>query len=121
MSGTPVKEQRRQLEQAVKHLVDAEVAYSWKGSQTEAEDIEAIEHDLAHAKARYATLLDRLFPQTERKKTTGRFATREELVATVWREWRKTPRNQTQIARFCRVSATTVNSILKGPAPEEES
>lgn len=47
-----------------------------------------------------------------RKPITGRFETREELCDTVWREWLFSPRNQTEIARFCKVSTATVGKIL---------
>lgn len=54
--------------------------------------------------------------------TTGRFATREELVAWVWCVWSATPANQTDIARQCRVSPTTVANILKkGPPCKKNS
>lgn len=49
--------------------------------------------------------------------TTGRFATRAELVAWIWHAWQHTPACQADIARQCRVSATTVANILKRGAP----
>ena len=45
--------------------------------------------------------------------TTGRFETRAELEAWVWHLYQNTPANQTDIARQCRVSQTTVSNILK--------
>ena len=47
-----------------------------------------------------------------RKKTTGRFDSREELVKEVWIRYHTTPQNVAQIARFCRVSDSTVHNIL---------
>lgn len=47
-----------------------------------------------------------------RKPTSGRFDTRAELCEAIWSEWFHSPRNMTDIARFCRVSATTVANIM---------
>ena len=47
-----------------------------------------------------------------RKPATGRFQTREELVAEVWQRYLNTPSNVAQIARFARVSETTIHNIL---------
>ncbi len=52
-----------------------------------------------------------------RKPATGRFQTREELVAEVWQRYRHTPCNVAQIARFARVSETTVHNIIKKGNP----
>ena len=52
-----------------------------------------------------------------RKPATGRFQTREELVAEVWQRYLNTPSNVAQIARFARVSTTTVANILKKTKP----
>lgn len=52
------------------------------------------------------------------KLTTGRFETREELVEAVWRDYLKTQRNQSQIARAYRVSQGVVGSILSAPCPD---
>lgn len=50
---------------------------------------------------------------TRSRPTTGRYETREELVAQVW-AWYGTPgTTQAQIARICQVSAGTVANILK--------
>lgn len=47
-----------------------------------------------------------------RKLTTGRHATREELVRAVWQWWRQPNVKQSHIARIERVSASTVAKIL---------
>lgn len=47
-----------------------------------------------------------------RKPTTGRFETRTELESEVLDRYRNTNQNIAQIARFARVSATTVSKIL---------
>lgn len=47
-----------------------------------------------------------------RKKTTGRYATRDELCREVWRRWLHSGANQSDIARACGVSAATVGNIL---------
>lgn len=52
-----------------------------------------------------------------RTGTTGRFKTREELEAWVWHNWTNTTANQSDIARQCRVSPTTVANILKKGKP----
>jgi DNA transposition AAA+ family ATPase len=49
-----------------------------------------------------------------RKKTTGRYGTREELCSEVWRRYRNTPSSMADIARACRVSEGTVAKILNG-------
>lgn len=48
-----------------------------------------------------------------RKPVTGRFETREELEREVRDRYRNTPQNIAQIARFARVSETTIHNILK--------
>lgn len=48
-----------------------------------------------------------------RKPATGRFQTRAELLAEVWGRYLNTPANVAQIARFARVSETTIHNILK--------
>lgn len=53
-----------------------------------------------------------------RKKTKGKFDSREELVDFVWSEWRNTDRNQAQIAKAAGVSTGTVSLILDMPPPE---
>lgn len=54
-----------------------------------------------------------------RKLTTGRFETREELESEVWDRYHNTAQNMAQIARFARVSETTIRNILdkKGKEP----
>lgn len=47
-----------------------------------------------------------------RKPTTGRFETREELVAEVWNRYLNTEQSTPQIARFARISNGTVRTIL---------
>ncbi len=47
-----------------------------------------------------------------RCKTTGRFATREELTREVWWRWSETGAGQSDIARACRVSTSVVGNIL---------
>jgi len=47
-----------------------------------------------------------------RKKTTGRYNTRDELVSEVWRMWKETPLNMTEVSKQARVSLGTVSSIL---------
>lgn len=47
-----------------------------------------------------------------RKKTTGRYETREELCREVWRMYLDTPRNISQVALVCRVSETIVRIIM---------
>lgn len=54
-----------------------------------------------------------------RPKTTGRFGSREELEAAVWREYLHTPRTQADIARAFQVSASTVQKILSQPQPAD--
>lgn len=49
----------------------------------------------------------------KRRKTTGRFDTREELEQWVRHLYYDTSAKQAQIARACRVSETTVANILK--------
>jgi DNA-binding transcriptional regulator LsrR (DeoR family) len=52
-----------------------------------------------------------------RKLTTGRFETRAELESEVWDRYLNTPSTQSDIARFARVSTTTVANILKRTKP----
>jgi DNA-binding transcriptional regulator LsrR (DeoR family) len=52
------------------------------------------------------------------KLATGRYATRGELVASVW-SWYDLGHRQAQIARICRVSETTVANILKAGRPQQ--
>ena len=52
------------------------------------------------------------------RKTTGRYATREELVWAVWDFWLNGPHKQSDIARIVRVSEGTVGKILDEPKPE---
>lgn len=47
-----------------------------------------------------------------RKKTTGRYATREELVENIFLLYYGTDANITDVARICRVSGPTVSKIL---------
>lgn len=47
-----------------------------------------------------------------RAKSTGRFSSREELCDAVWRNYLGTKANISDVARACRVSATTVSNIL---------
>lgn len=54
-----------------------------------------------------------------RKQTTGRYATRDELVREVWHWWSQPGTTQTQVARICRVSLGTVSKILSAPRPIE--
>lgn len=54
----------------------------------------------------------KLFKRGGRPPTTGRYATREELVAHV-KMWDRTM-TVAQIARVCRVSTSVVVNILKG-------
>lgn len=49
-----------------------------------------------------------------RKPATGRFESRAELCAWVWRQHLRTPANISDIARQCRVSAGVVSKILDG-------
>lgn len=46
------------------------------------------------------------------RKTTGRYETREELERVIFYWWLNTPANQTEIAKVCRVSQSTVSNIL---------
>lgn len=48
-----------------------------------------------------------------RRKTTGRFDTREALCAAIWSTYLHTPAKRSDIARSCRVSAATVKNILE--------
>ena len=52
-----------------------------------------------------------------RKKTTGRFETRAELESEVWDRYLNTPSTAADIARFVRVSETTVHNILHRTKP----
>lgn len=47
-----------------------------------------------------------------RAKTTGRFESREELEETIIERWLHTKCKMSDIARFCRVSATTVSKVI---------
>lgn len=47
-----------------------------------------------------------------RRLTTGRFASRQELTAWIWREWLCGPSCISDIARQCRVSPATVSKVL---------
>jgi hypothetical protein len=47
-----------------------------------------------------------------RAKSTGRFTSREELCDAVWRNYLGTKANIADVARACRVSASTVSNIL---------
>lgn len=47
-----------------------------------------------------------------RRKTTGRFQTREELCEWVWNTYWHTKASAADIAKQCRVSEGTVNNIL---------
>lgn len=53
--------------------------------------------------------------------TTGRYDTREELVAAIWRLWDQPHYRQSHIARITKVSEGTVARILNQPRPPEES
>ena len=44
---------------------------------------------------------------------TGRFDTRAELEAHVWRVWKKEDPTQEELAKLCRVSPATVANILR--------
>lgn len=50
-----------------------------------------------------------------RKKSTGRFDTRDEFEAHVWAMWLETPCSQTDIAVQQRVSQPTISAILSKP------
>lgn len=54
------EEQAQQLRRSVRRLVRAEVAYSWKGSLTDRDDISIVEEELRAAKASFGVLLARL-------------------------------------------------------------
>ena len=49
-----------------------------------------------------------------RKKTTGRFETRDELVEFICRKYYTTKLGDTAIGRMAQVSQTTVANILSG-------
>lgn len=48
-----------------------------------------------------------------RKVTTGKFATREELIQNVHFYYYETRQKQSQVAKTCQVSETTVAKILE--------
>ena len=52
-----------------------------------------------------------------RKKSTGRFDTREEFEAHVWAMWLETKASQTDIAIQQRVSQPTISAILAKRRP----
>lgn len=49
-----------------------------------------------------------------RKKITGRFDSREELVDFICSKYHKTPLKQAEIARLSKISETSVANILNG-------
>ena len=53
------------LRQAVRALVRAEIAYSWRGNLTDRDDIFLVEQELKSAKARFGVLLARHTVKTE--------------------------------------------------------
>jgi len=54
-----------------------------------------------------------------RKKTTGRYDSREELVEWIWYYYKETDANLTDISKICKVSTVTVSKILDQPRPKE--
>lgn len=57
-------EESVEIKKAVRRLVRAEIAHSWKGTLTDPLDIEIVEDDLKSAKAKLANLLS---PNTLKK------------------------------------------------------
>jgi hypothetical protein len=49
---------------------------------------------------------------TRKPKALGRYETRDELCREAWLMWLNSPRNISQIAKLCRVSETTIHTIL---------
>lgn len=59
--------------------------------------------------------------QRGRKPTTGRYATREELVEAVWGFYDMPNTSIAQVARICRVSEGVVAKVLDAPRPASPS
>ena len=48
-----------------------------------------------------------------KRKTTGRFETREDLERHIWLLWSRTASKTGQIAKWCHISYGTANTILE--------